>query len=75
VQVLDIRGLVLAGLARSDPAERWEPARQAYRQARDRTRAPGVVLRAVRLLDELLEGDRSREALALYEAVRGVNQE
>jgi tetratricopeptide (TPR) repeat protein len=75
VQVLDIRGLVLAGLARCDPAERWEPARQAYQLARDRTRAPGVVLRAVRLLDELLEGDRSREALALYEAVRGVNQE
>jgi tetratricopeptide (TPR) repeat protein len=73
VQVLDMNGLVLVGLARSDAAEDVTPAVTAYQKARKRTRASGVVLRAVRLLDELLDGDRSRQALEILDAARGVD--
>ena len=71
VQVLDIRGLALVGLAQCDPVDDWEPAREAYQRARDQTRAPGVVLRAVRLLEELLDGDRSARAITVLRAACG----
>jgi tetratricopeptide (TPR) repeat protein len=74
VQVLDIRGLVLTGLALCDPTDGWEPARHAYRTARDRSPAPGVVVRAARLLDELLDGDSSRDAVETRLAARGVDR-
>jgi tetratricopeptide (TPR) repeat protein len=71
VQVLEISGLVRAGLARCDSTEDWKPAIEAYQRARGRTRASGVVMRAVRLLEELLDGDRSPPAKAVLEAARG----
>ncbi|GAB3967011.1 AAA family ATPase [Plantactinospora veratri] len=72
VQVLDTNGLVLAGLARSNSTDDLSPAIAAYRQARKRTRAPGVVLRAVRLLDELLDGDDSLHAKQALDAAAGL---
>lgn len=71
VQVLDIKGLALAGLAACDPNQDWEPARRAYQKARERTCAPGIVLRAARLLDALVERDRSAAVMAVIRAVRG----
>ena len=75
VQVLDISGLAHAGLARCDTAEQWALAIDAYRKARKRTRATGVVMRSVRLLEELLDGDRSPQALAALRAARGGDTE
>ncbi|WP_328383760.1 TIR domain-containing protein [Micromonospora zamorensis] len=73
VQLLDLNGLALAGLARAEGAGNLEPAIIAYRQARKRTRAPGVVLRAVRLLDELLDGDDSPQARQTMQAAVGLD--
>ena len=71
--VLDA-GLVLTGLALCDPTPAWEPARQAYRRARSLTRSPGVVMRAVRLLNELLDGVDSREAVEIHAAALGASR-
>jgi len=72
VQVLDTSGLVFAGLARAERRNNFDLAIIAYRRARDRTRAPGIVLRAVRLLDELLDGDDSINASKVLDAAGGL---
>ncbi|MFD6608676.1 AAA family ATPase [Micromonospora chalcea] len=73
VQLLDLNGLAFAGLARAEGTGDLDPAISAYRQARRRTRAPGVVLRAVRLLDELLDGDDSPQARQAMQAAVGLD--
>jgi tetratricopeptide (TPR) repeat protein len=72
-QLLDINGLVLAGLARADSND-LRPAIAAYRQARQRVRAPGVVLRAVRLLDELFDDDDSPQVRQTLDAAAGLDE-
>ncbi|MGW5080168.1 hypothetical protein, partial [Micromonospora echinospora] len=72
-QALDLNGLAFAGLARAEGTGDLDPAISAYRQARRRTRAPGVVLRAVRLLDELLDGDDSPQARQAMQAAVGLD--
>jgi hypothetical protein len=50
---LDAKALALCGLALGDDKSRLPEAVDAYRAARDITKAPGIVTRVLRLLDAL----------------------
>jgi tetratricopeptide (TPR) repeat protein len=56
---LDNWALALCGLALCDGTNQMQEASEAYRSARAITAAPGVVGRALRLLDALAVGDRT----------------
>jgi tetratricopeptide (TPR) repeat protein len=69
--VLDAKALALSGLALIEGVDRLPDAVAAYRAARALTQAPGVVARALRLLDALVPADPSGLLVAARDAARG----
>jgi tetratricopeptide (TPR) repeat protein len=68
---LDTRALALCGLAVVDDAGRMSEASAAFRAARTRTRAAGVVDRTLRLFDRLAARDRKHVLQAIRPVAAG----